>query len=114
MGEKFLAKYQYFIQCVVVKNEGRGCEFSDVENLVETMTDEEVAEVGSISLPALHGNTMFKVNKLGLSFWAAINSQEQGMQGMTLMERQRTKVWMMKAQGELASVMGRLSRNVSE
>tara|TARA_Y100001949_G_C15963682_1_gene320494 strand:+ start:516 stop:1229 length:714 start_codon:yes stop_codon:yes gene_type:complete len=112
--DKFLAKYQYFIQCVVVKNEGRGVEFGDIDTIVSAAQEEDMAQVSSITLPALHGTTMFKVNKLNLSFWAAINSQDQGDDGMTLMERQRTKVWMLKSQAEVASVVGRLAKNVAE
>ena len=112
--EKFLAKYQYFIQCVVVKNEGRGTEFRDIDKMVAAAQEEEMANISSVSMSALHGSTMFKINKLGLSFWAAVNAQDQGDEGLTLMERQRTKVWLLKAQAEVASVVGRLAKNVAE
>lgn len=104
--EAFLEKYKYFIQCVVVKNYGRGAEFDDIDQLVVDAYDDDMAKLSTITLPGLHASTMFKINKQALSYWAAMNSQEQGM---TLMERQRTKVWLLKAQSEVASVMGRLS-----
>ncbi|MFL0805993.1 MAG: mobilization protein MobD [Oceanobacter sp.] len=106
--ESFLAKYQYYIQCVVVKNAGRGCDFSDVDAVIESAGDDDLADIGVINLPALHANTMFKINKHSLSFWSAINAQDQGEQGMTLMERQRTRVWLQKSHVEVASILGRL------
>lgn len=110
----FLEKYQNFIQCVVVKNEGRGADFNDIDALVEASADEEMARVNGITLPALHANTMFKINKLGLNFWAAVNAQDQGDNSLTMMERQRTKIWVLKSQAEVASIVGRLAKKVPE
>ncbi|WP_221801166.1 division plane positioning ATPase MipZ [Oceanobacter mangrovi] len=109
--ERFFAKYKYFLNCVVVKNEGRGSVFSDIEALTTANQQDELTRIQSITLPALHASTMFKINKNELSFWAATNSSEGGL---SLMERQRTKVWMRKAYAEFDKVFGSVTSSNSD
>ena len=40
---------------------------------------------------------MRKLDELGFSFWGAENLKNNGMPHLSLMERQRTKVWIKKA-----------------
>ncbi|MES2625247.1 MAG: mobilization protein [Pseudomonadota bacterium] len=78
---------------VVVKNYGRGKDFSNFESSpARAMATTLNARV--IELPDLHASCMRKIDHLALSFWAAGNNREHGL---GLMERQRIKVWLRKA-----------------
>ncbi len=109
--EKFFAKYKLYLNCVVVKNEGRGSVFSDIDAVIEANQNDELTRIQSMVLPGLHSPTMFKINKNELSFWAAGNQTEGGL---SLMERQRTKVWMRKAYSELDKVFSRVTSTNTE
>lgn len=91
--QRLFDKYAENACYVVVKNQGRGKDFSAFEASAARRAAERLgAEV--IELPSLHAGTMRKVDHHGLSFWAAGNNRENGL---GLMERQRVKVWMRKA-----------------
>ena len=81
---------------VVVKNLGRGKDFSAFEASAARATAETLG-APVIELPELNGPTMRKVDHHDLSFWAAGNNKQSGL---GLMERQRVKVWMRKAYGQ--------------
>ena len=78
---------------VVVKNYGRGKDFSRFENSPVRATATTL-NAKIIEIPDLHATCMRKIDHLGLSFWAAANNREHGL---GLMERQRIKVWLRKA-----------------
>ncbi|MES9832388.1 MAG: mobilization protein [Candidatus Thiodiazotropha sp. DIVDIV] len=95
--DNFLKKYRDQFNVFVVKNQGRGCSFSDIEALSQ-LADSELGEkyVDQFYMPALHEPTMHKIEKYGFSFWAATNLKNCGEQHLSLMERQRSKVWINK------------------
>ena len=64
-----------------------------------------------MTLPALHSPTMFKINKREMSFWAAVNQSDASGASLSLMERQRTKVWMRKAYAEFDTVFSRVTNS---
>lgn len=101
--EKFLAKYNSHLHSVVVKNQGRGHDFSALENLPIVQQS-----LQQISLPALHADTMRKIDKLNFSFWAAMNVKDNPQGHLGLMERQRTKVWMKRVYAAFDSVFNEL------
>jgi len=102
----FLAKYQQHLQCVVVKNQGRGSDFSALEALSALQqTDDHLQQV---SIPALHADTMCKIDKLHFSFWAAIHVKDSLQGNLSLMERQRTRVWMKRVYAMLDSVFNEI------
>ncbi|MDO6681389.1 MULTISPECIES: division plane positioning ATPase MipZ [unclassified Oceanobacter] len=109
--EKFLDKYKYYMNCVVVKNEGRGTVFRDVEALPALNEEDDLARIISMTLPALHAPTMFKINKREMSFWAAVNQSDASGASLSLMERQRTKVWMRKAYAEFDTVFANVTNS---
>lgn len=78
---------------VVVKNFGRGNDFSAFEF---SQTRAAAVELGAeiIELPELHAPTMRKVDHWNLSFWAASTNTTAGL---GLMERQRVRVWMRRS-----------------
>lgn len=91
----FLTNYGDQLDCVIVKNKGRGDDFTAVESLAIS-TGNAGNKLLQIEFPALHPATMRKIDKLNFSFWAASNIKE-GEDHLSLMQRQRTKVWMKKA-----------------
>ncbi|MGH1461135.1 MAG: mobilization protein MobD [Neptuniibacter sp.] len=106
---KFLDKYNDLIHCVVVKNHGCGNDFSGIESLPQLESAEASRFAEQIVLPALHTPTMEKIDKLGLSFWAAANLKESGVKHLSLMERQRSKVWVKKGYAAVNSAMVKLA-----
>ena len=76
---------------IVVKNLGRGSDFSDLE---DSPTLKKALALGgrAITLNALHEASMRKIDSQNLSFWAAINNPG----ALGILERQRVKVWLRK------------------
>ncbi|WP_345970993.1 hypothetical protein WCX72_03990 [Sulfurimonas sp. HSL1-6] len=105
--KKFLPKYSVVMTCAVVKNEGRGSDFSEVDDVIASVSSEANGTLKEVVLPALHAPTMQKIDKHTFSFWAAANLKENGTAHLSLMERQRTKVWLRKAFAMFESVLGR-------
>ena len=85
---------------------GCGSDFSgiaDIPVLIPEGRDSPAVE--QIFLPALHNGTMAKIDKFNLSFWAAANFKDANLPGLSLMERQRTRVWLKKSYGAISSVI---------
>jgi hypothetical protein len=79
---------------IVVKNFGRSPDFSQLE---QGDTLARLVSEGSrvVDFPALDSGTMYKIDRFGSSFWAAINTSE-GENALTVMERRRTQLWLNK------------------
>ncbi|QCB45892.1 mobilization protein [Hydrogenophaga sp. PAMC20947] len=76
----------------VVKNEGRGTDFSQLEN--SAALKKTLALGGRvISLGQLHEGSMRKIDRRNASFWAAIHTAE-GPDALGMLERQRVKTWL--------------------
>lgn len=91
--ERMLQQYQSRSKYVVVKNFGRGKDFSAFDaSSARSTADALGAPV--IELPELHGPTMRKVDHSDLSFWAAAHNKETRL---GLMDRQRVKAWTRRA-----------------
>lgn len=86
----FKAGPNYF----VVKNLGRGTDFSQLEN---SPALEKAAALGArlITLSQLHETSMRKIDRQNASFWAALNTRT-GPDALGLLERQRVKTWLKK------------------
>ena len=94
--KKFLDRYDHAVQCIAVKNFGRGSDFSRIDQCLADHLNVSVME-----LPGLHASTMRKIDNHALSFWAAVNNKEiEGHLG--LMERQRVRVWQKKTFKQIA------------
>lgn len=100
----FLEKYKAVLNCAVIKNQGCGRDFSEVDEILASIPANPNIHLYQANLPALHAATMHKIDKLNFSFWGAVNIKESGGKHLSLMERQRTKVWQKKAY----AVFGRL------
>ncbi len=77
---------------VVVRNHGRGSDFSQLD---QSDALKRALELGGkvVNLPELHEASMRKIDRQGASFWSAINSRD-GADALGLLERQRVKNWM--------------------
>ena len=76
----------------VVKNLGRGSDFSQLE---ESPALNKALALGGqlISLEQLHEASMRKIDRQNVSFWAAIHNRPD-TDGLGLLERQRVKTWL--------------------
>ncbi len=101
---RFLDKYHGKLHCIVVKNLGRGSNFEAIDRLTTNLGSGVIAT----QLPALHPATMNKIDKLSFSFWGAQNIRGTNTPHLSLMERQRTKVWMNKAYAALQDALAKL------
>ena len=96
--DNFLHKYNDALGFVVVKNQGRGGNFSAIDAALEKHTGSaQKLKLQQAVLPGLHKETMSKIDKLSFSFWGASNIKGNGIMHLSLMERQRTKVWLKKS-----------------
>ena len=77
---------------LVVKNLGRGTDFSQLDESTALM--KALALGGQvISLGQLHEASMRKIDRQNASFWAALQSRE-GPDALGMLERQRVKTWL--------------------
>ena len=95
--EKFLGRYGDRINFVVIRNKGCDTNFTLIDTALERLNGDSPRRLQQATLPGLHGETMRKLDELGFSFWGAENLKNNGMPHLSLMERQRTKVWIKKA-----------------
>ena len=105
--DQFLAKYADKITCVVVKNHGCGKNFETANAVIKNYVDQD-APVTCVDLPALHTETMRKIDALSFSFWGAEHIKSGDAGNLGLMERQRTKVWVKKSYGIFEKVFSSL------
>jgi hypothetical protein len=93
------------VEFVVVKNEGRSRDFSQLE---ASRAYAQVLSLGGrvVTLPELDPSIMYKVDRYGSSFWAAVNASD-GERALGPLERRRAKLWLGRAQGALDAAEGR-------
>jgi len=80
--------------CVIVKNHGRGSDFSQLE-ASPAMQQAVAWGAHRVSLAQLHEASMRKIDRQNASFWAALN-HKSGEDALGLLERQRVKHWLHK------------------
>lgn len=87
---------------VIVKNLGRGTDFSQLEH---SDALKKALEFGAqiVSLGQLQESSMRKIDRQDASFWAAVN-QTSGPDALGLLERQRAKHWLKKTYETLRSL----------
>jgi hypothetical protein len=97
--DKFGARLRY----VLVKNQIRGDDFSQLEKSGEQA---RAVAFGArvLTLKHLHDPVVQKIDAANASFWAAKNVTEKGGPGLGLMERQRLKMWLGHAMAEIDTV----------
>jgi len=93
LAAAFLKRYGNTMKCTLVRNFGRGGDFSLLEDTLASVD----APYSIIDLAELHDGTMRQIDRLNLNFWAAANVNGEGKESLSLMQRQRTRVWIKKA-----------------
>ncbi len=90
--ERLLSTYGVGPNYIVVKNLGRGSDFSQLE---ESGALKKARAMGArvITLAQLHEASMRKMDRQNASFWSAINRRE-GEDALGMLERQRVKSWL--------------------
>ncbi|AXQ27813.1 mobilization protein [Solimonas sp. K1W22B-7] len=96
---KLLDRFGAQLDYTLVLNQLRGEDFDILE---ASGQKERALALGAklVSLPKLHDAAMTRIDARSTSFWAAAND---GV-GLSLMERQRVRVWLAKAYAELEQV----------
>ena len=87
---------------VVVKNQGRGADFSQLEG---SGALQEALDMGAkvVTLGQLHEASMRKIDRQNASFWAAIHNKSDD-EALGLLERQRVKLWLKRSYETLDSL----------
>jgi hypothetical protein len=93
--ERLLDAYGTGPNYLIVKNLGRGTDFSQLESS-EAMV--RALEMGAkiVTLAQLHEASMRKIDRQNASFWAAIHNRSED-DALGLLERQRVKNWLRKS-----------------
>ncbi|HEX3773386.1 MAG TPA: hypothetical protein VHV51_02920 [Polyangiaceae bacterium] len=96
--DKALAWFGDRVEHKVVKNHGRSKDFSQFE---DSAARRRLNELGGVvmELPELDASAMYKVDRLGSSFWAAANASEN--EGLKPLERQRVRLWLDRVYAQL-------------
>jgi hypothetical protein len=92
------------VNYVVVRNFGRS---SDFAQLNDSGSLQSVRDRGgyTLDLPALDPTVMYKIDRLGASFWSAVHATE-GEFAMSFMERRRAELWLSQAYRALDGLAG--------
>ena len=89
----------------VVKNLGRSKNFSQFE---ESAAKRRLDQLGgkTLELPELDAAAMYKVDRLGSSFWGAVHSTEAD--ALKPLERQRVRLWLERCYTQLETLQDAL------
>ena len=93
MLDRLLDRYGAMARICIVKNLGRGKDFSFFDS---SETCAKASKLGAvvIELPELQPAAMQKMDRNDASFWAAANNPDFASGSFTRMDRQRIKVWL--------------------
>jgi CobQ/CobB/MinD/ParA family nucleotide binding protein len=93
--EKLTEELGESVRFVVVKNQGRSKDFSQLE---ASPAFARVKALGGqvVTLPELDSAVIYKIDRFGSSFWAAVNAG-QGERTLSPLERRRAKSWLERA-----------------
>jgi hypothetical protein len=98
--DRLLEDFGDSVGYVVVKNEGRSKDFSQLE--ASGAYQRLPALNGKvIALPELDPSLMYKIDRYGSSFWAAVNATDTD-NALAPLERRRAKLWLERAYGALS------------
>lgn len=99
---RLLETYGSAANYIIVKNQGRGTDFSQLETSAAMA---KALELGAkvISLGQLHEASMRKIDRQNASFWAAIHQRSEP-DALGMLERQRVKNWLKKSYESLDSL----------
>jgi hypothetical protein len=90
--DKLLETYGNDPRYVVVRNEGRGTDFSLLDNS-EALKKARILGAKVITLPQLHESSMRKIDRRNATFLASTQTKS-GEDALGMLERQRVKSWL--------------------
>jgi hypothetical protein len=93
--DKLLDTYGQGPNYVVIRNQGRGSDFSQLDGSA-AMARALTLGAKVINLAQLHEASMRKIDRQNVSFWAAVHNRA-GDDVLGLLERQRVKSWLAKS-----------------
>jgi hypothetical protein len=105
--DRLLSRYGTGARYCVVKNLGRGKDFSLFEGSA-TYALAASLDATILELPELHGPAMQTIDRYDASFWAAVNNIALGGGAVSRMDRQRIKVWLNAVFAQLGRLGDRL------
>jgi len=101
----FLDRFAGAARIVCVVNHGRGHDFSLFEDSKLRNRIEQAHGI-VLELPELHRESMLKMDAYDKSFWAAVHNTDPGLGPcLTLMQRQRAKVFIRTVQASLRELL---------
>jgi len=94
--ERLLEDFGSSVEYVVVKNEGRSKDFSQLE---ASPAYQRLLTLGGrvVTLPELDPVIMYKLDRFSASFWAAVNASD-GERALAPLERRRAKLWLERSE----------------
>jgi len=110
--ERLINDFGDSVAYVVVKNEGRSKDFSQLE---ASPGYQRLLSLGGrvVTLPELDPVIMYKLDRFSASFWAAVNATE-GERALAPLERRRARLWLDRSEAaltEAAELRGGAVRN---
>jgi hypothetical protein len=98
--KRLLDRHGTRLNYTLVLNQVRGMDFRILDASGEK---ERALGMGAsiVTLRRLHETTMIKIDAGSMSFWAVTNKSEGDSSGLSLLERQRVKVWLKHAYEEI-------------
>lgn len=100
---RLLDQFGTRLRYVLVKNQIRGDDFSQLEKSGE-LGRAKAFGAQVITLKHLHDPVVQKIDAANASFWAARNVTDKTGPGLGMMERQRLKMWLAHAMGEIDTI----------
>ena len=100
--KKLLDRFGHRLQYVLVRNQLRGDDFTQLEQSGE-MARATGLGAKVVNIRRLHDAVVQKIDAANSSFWAAKNAANAGGAKLGLMERQRLKLWLNHAYAEIGA-----------
>ena len=101
--DKLLTQFGTRLNYVLVQNRLRDDNFNILE--FSGVKDRALAfDAKVMTLKRLHAPVMTKIDSNSYSFWAAKNKDADSLSALGLLERQRVKIWLNHAYGEIEAI----------
>ena len=101
--QRLLDRFGSRLRYVLVLNQMRGDDFGQLDRSGQ-MARAQGLGAGVVRLKHLHDAVLRKIDAADSSFWAACHASSNGGAQLGLMERQRLKLWLAHAGGEIEAV----------
>jgi hypothetical protein len=99
---QLIARHAKQAKYVVVRNHGRARDFSQLAES-ETLARVQAVEGRVIDIPELHSAAMYRMDRHGSSYWAAVHDSESELK-LPIMDRRRARKWLQECYRALEDV----------